>query len=395
MENLFSRSVDPEIREALLNNDEASAAAVLQQYLQEQENIPLNIAVTGDTGSGKSTFVNTIRGVGDDAEGAAPTGVVETTKEVTPYPHPNFPNITLWDLPGIGTMKFPAAEYLKKVGFERFDFFIIVSADRFRENDVKLAKEIQRMEKKFYFVRSKIDNNIRDERRKRDFSEERTLKQIRDNCTQSLQDQGFRSSQVFLVSGFDPHLYDFPDLLRTLERELPEHKRDAFMLAMPNTSLEMIDRKKEAFQSKIKYVASLSAAVAGVPVPGISVAVDAVLLVSVFTRYVFGFGLNISSLKRLSKRTNIPYEELKKEIMSPLAATEITTNLILRILVQVASLPVLMAAEEVCRYIPILGIPLSMGFSFTFTYKALNFFLNVLAEDAKRVFEKTGLNSRE
>ena len=104
---------------------------------------------------------------------------------VTPYAHPNYPNVTLWDLPGVGTTKFPADQYLNHVGFETFDFFIIISATRFTENDVKLAREIQRMGKKFYFVRSKIDSDLYNERRsQREFSETETKKLIKDNCIQ-------------------------------------------------------------------------------------------------------------------------------------------------------------------------------------------------------------------
>ncbi|XP_034531804.1 interferon-inducible GTPase 5-like isoform X2 [Notolabrus celidotus] len=391
MGNLFSkRSVEDEVKEALQNNDEALAAAKIQEYLDEEKSIPLNIAVTGESGSGKSTFVNAIRGVDDDDERAAPTGTEETTTEVTSYPHPNFPNVTVWDLPGIGTVKFPAAKYLKLVGFEKFDLFIIVSSERFRENDVKLAKEIQKMKKKFYFVRSKIDNDIRQEKKKKknDFNEDRTLGRIREYCIQGLQRLDFESPQVFLVSSCELHLYDFPKLLRTLEEELPELKRDAFLIAMPNISLEMIDKKKKAFKSKIKYVATLSAAVAAVPVPGLSIAVDLSLLVGAVTRYVFGFGLNTSSLKRMSNYTGVPYEELRNVIVSPLAAEKITPDLVMKILIQTASIAALMAAEEASRFIPILGILASMALSFTATYKALNIFLDKLAEDAQRVLQK-------
>ena len=116
-------------------------------------------------------------------EEAAPTGCKETTTEVLGYPHPNYPNVVLWDLPGVGSTRFPAKKYLKMVEFEKFDFFIIISDTRFRENDVKLAQEIQRMGKEFYFVRSKIDNDLRAEgRSSKYFSTEETLERIRDDC---------------------------------------------------------------------------------------------------------------------------------------------------------------------------------------------------------------------
>ena len=185
MDNPFGYEPIEEMKEALQNNEPAEAAAKIQEYLDQQNKIPLHIGITGESGSGKSTFVNAFRGIDNRDEGAAPTGCVETTSEGIPYHHPNYPNVTLWDLPGIGTTNFPADKYLEHVGFEKFDFFIIISDTRFRENDVKLAQEIQKMRKKFYFVRSKIDNDLRNEERcQREFNAERTLAQIRENCIQ-------------------------------------------------------------------------------------------------------------------------------------------------------------------------------------------------------------------
>ncbi|KAF1373431.1 hypothetical protein PFLUV_G00238790 [Perca fluviatilis] len=226
------------IQKELQTNESAPAAAMAQTYLDKLDIVPLNIAITGESGSGKSTFVNAFRGIrNSDKERAAPTGVKETTTDVTSYPHPNYPNITLWDLPGIGTTKFPADKYLKLVKFKRYDFFIIMSADRFRENDVKLAKEIQKMKKKFYFVRSKIDHNIRDEEETQgsEFNEEETLKEIREDCIQGLVEGRVESPQVFLVSSFKLHLYDFRLLEKTLEEELPALKRNALLLAQDRT----------------------------------------------------------------------------------------------------------------------------------------------------------------
>uniref|UniRef100_A0A668S030 IRG-type G domain-containing protein n=1 Tax=Oreochromis aureus TaxID=47969 RepID=A0A668S030_OREAU len=229
-------SLTREMKTALQHTDRPSDVGKIMESLQDN-NTQLNIAITGESGSGKSTFVNALRELSDGDEGAAPTGVTETTSEVKPYPHPNYPNVTFWDLPGIGTTKFPADKYLELVGFEKFDFFIIISAVRFRENDVKLAQEIQRMEKKFYFVRSKIDNDLRaEERSQREFKVEKTLSQIRQDCIQGLRGLGIKTPQVFLVSSFQLRQYDFPHLHKALESGLPEVKRDALLLATKKLS---------------------------------------------------------------------------------------------------------------------------------------------------------------
>ncbi|XP_029972499.1 interferon-inducible GTPase 5-like [Salarias fasciatus] len=377
-----------EIQEEMEKSPDKGLAKI-KEYLEKQKNTPLNIAITGESGSGKSTFINAFRGINDSDEGAAPTGVVETTAVVESYPHPNHPSVRLWDLPGVGTPNFPADEYLEKVGFERFDFFIIIAACRFKENDVKLALDIKRMGKKFYFLRSKIDSDIsNEEKRKRNFNRQKTLDDIRENCIKGLRDQGIEAPQVFLVSSFELHLFDFHLLEETLERELPAHKRNAFLYALPNISKEIIKKKKEAYQAQIKYHALFSSGVAAVPVPGLSSAVDLVLVVGVVTQYVNGFGLDKASLRRLSDSSDVPYSELVSVMTSKLGGTTITPELIKKLLSQLALEGALIAAEEVSRFFLFIGIPVSMILSGVSTYRILNFLLDLVAEDAQRVFEK-------
>uniref|UniRef100_A0A8P4GQ37 IRG-type G domain-containing protein n=1 Tax=Dicentrarchus labrax TaxID=13489 RepID=A0A8P4GQ37_DICLA len=365
-----------------MKKSHAEGAAKIQDYLEKEKNTPLNIAITGETGSGKSTFVNAFRGIDNIDKRAAPTGCVETTMEVTPYPHPKHPNVTVWDLPGVGTTKFPADKYLENVGFEKFDFFIIISDTRFREND-------------FYFVRSKIDNDLQAEgKSQREFDAERTLKLIKENCIQGLQNEGVLSPQVFLVSSFELHLYDFHLLHETLERELPAHKRNALLLAMPNINLEIINKKKEALQAKIKYYASVSALIASAPVAGLSFATDVTILAETIRMYQVTFGLDCESLENLARTARVPLNDLKEVMTSPLAAKEISKDLVIKLLCLSAGEAALMAAEEGSRFSPLIGFPLAMTFSFISTYRALSTFLNMLAEDAHRVFTKAlGLNT--
>ncbi|XP_077112423.1 interferon-inducible GTPase 1-like [Ranitomeya variabilis] len=209
--NIISEDEVQNIQSALEEGDLCTATERLGNSLREIENAPLNIAITGESGTGKSTFVNVICEMDDEEEGSAKTGVVETTMKPTPYAHPQYPNVVFWDLPGIGTPDFAADTYLQSVEFSRYDFFIILSTERFKKNDIDLAKAIQAMNKKFYFVRSKVDSDVyaSRSRRKKTFNEKNVLNEIRNNCIQSLKDRGITEPQVFLLSLLELEKYDF------------------------------------------------------------------------------------------------------------------------------------------------------------------------------------------
>uniref|UniRef100_A0A8C6UNW3 IRG-type G domain-containing protein n=1 Tax=Neogobius melanostomus TaxID=47308 RepID=A0A8C6UNW3_9GOBI len=389
------RPTEEGIKAALQNSDLAKAAEMAQKFLDKSKNVRVNIGITGESGSGKSTLVNALRGIKNRTEGAAPTGVNETTMEPTEYPHPKNNNIRIWDLPGIGTVNFTADEYIKKMEFEKYDFFIIVSNDRFRENDAKLAKEIQKMKKKFYFVRSKIDQNISSEKMEDPKTkEEKVLKEVKNYCTEELEKLGFKSPKVFLVSGFRLHLYEFKDLWKTLNVELPKHQRDVLLLALPNISLDVVQQKKQTLASSITWLTVTSAAVAAVPVPGLSCGVDVTIILGFAVHCVVSLGLTPNLLQKLSDVSGVSLEDLKAEIKSPLAGVEITKDLIIKFLATSASVITEMAIEEGLRFIPIIGTLVAMSLSGVATYSALTYILNSLTEDAQRVFKRSvGLNT--
>ncbi|XP_015260857.1 PREDICTED: interferon-inducible GTPase 1-like, partial [Cyprinodon variegatus] len=240
-----------QIREMMLA-DPAVAFEKINQHLKQTAHIKLNIGITGEPGTGKSTFVNAFSGLDNNDEGAAPTGRGNTTINPTSYCHPDYPNVILWDLPGIGSNMWPADTYVERVELEKFDFFIIISANRFRENDVKLANEIQKMGKKFYFIRSKINHNLRDEGRSRtDFNEEKTLQTIMEDCIQGLNELGIESPQVFLLSMPDLKQHGLKELKSTFEKELPELQRKTHRLATRKLLMQILNNNTESFGDKM------------------------------------------------------------------------------------------------------------------------------------------------
>ncbi|XP_067852876.1 interferon-inducible GTPase 5-like isoform X1 [Heptranchias perlo] len=357
---------------------------LIQRKINELDNTELNIAVTGETGAGKSTFINTMRGLQSDDEGAAETGVTETTMEPTRYPHPNLPNVYFWDLPGIGTTKFPANKYLKEMKFKRYDFFIIISDCRFRENDTKLAKEIKRLGKNFYFVRSKIDNDLNSMiKQQKKVNEEEELEKIRIDCVRKLQAAGIPSPSVFLIANFGPKLYDFILLNEALEDDLQNIKKSVFILALPNLNLEIVEKKRQELKKRVWMLATLSGAVGAVPVPGLSFACDVGILVGGIIYFRKYLGLDDASLQRLANMAGKPVGVLKAEVKTPLVG-EITPDLVTRTLMGLAAVAI-SAVELALDFIPVIGSIFGAGSSFLMTYKLLNDALNDLTENAQRV----------
>ncbi|XP_075046901.1 interferon-inducible GTPase 1-like isoform X2 [Mixophyes fleayi] len=218
----YSEDEVEDIIRALQESTLCDTAERNRESIKDIENSTLNIAVTGESGSGKSTLVNAICGREDEEEGAAKTGVVETTKKTLAYPHSKHRNLMFWDLPGTGTPNFRQSDYLQSVDWHKYDYFIIVASERLRYNDMELAKKICSIGKKFFYVRNKIDSDLKASRVRRwkTYNEDKILKEIRDNCMKGLADNGIGQPCVFLLSCLDLEKYDFHLLQKTLEKEL-------------------------------------------------------------------------------------------------------------------------------------------------------------------------------
>ncbi|XP_028404171.1 T-cell-specific guanine nucleotide triphosphate-binding protein 1-like [Dendronephthya gigantea] len=225
---------------------------LLKSKLNQWKDVEINIGLTGASGAGKSSFINAIRGLGDDDEGAAKTGVTETTKVPTKYPHPTNKKIKFWDLPGVGTPTHDdVAEYFKEFRFANFDTFLIFAVKRFTINDYLFAEEIKKNKKLFFFIRTHIDVDIASEKRKRSFNEEKTLKRIKEDCWKNLKDERYRRDKqevVYLISNHHPDKWDFSLLTKAIIDSLPTCQKESLTFTLTNFSKDLLERKAQFLQ---------------------------------------------------------------------------------------------------------------------------------------------------
>ncbi len=363
---------------------------------QDDVDVPLNIAVTGNSGSGKSTLVNTMRGLYADDPGAAPVGITETTHEPQEYKHPEHTSFALWDLPGVGTSDFPRSSYLDQIDVERYDFFLILSAVRFTENDIWLAKELERRGKPYYFVRTKVNIDMANDKEDNPLSHsaKSVIATLKQECRYNMFMSNIRAN-IFVISGKKKHdtMWEYPALIRSIMKHLPKLKQHKGILSAVAISRAIIQDKCEILEWRITKVALASAAAAAIPIPGVAIAADIGLLVEEVIYYKKQLGLDFASLSKFSRELNIPMraiEDSLSEVMPSVALSNVNKFIVNKLAKYVVS----KVTAEVARYVPILGTAVSSGISFKTTKDALNSCLNDLKEGSLMILDEKIRQSR-
>ncbi|KAI6030359.1 hypothetical protein EDC04DRAFT_2922972 [Pisolithus marmoratus] len=121
-------------------SDELAVVKTRVQYEQGR----FHFAIAGVAGSGKSSFVNAIRGVDTQHQDAAEIGVAKTTVEI-----------------GAGTLQQPDWLYFNTQGLFVFDCVVVLFDNRFTQMDIAILTNCMRFQIPTYIVRSKVDIHIR------------------------------------------------------------------------------------------------------------------------------------------------------------------------------------------------------------------------------------------
>lgn len=349
----------------------------LESFLHE----PVDIAVVGEAGAGKSSFINALRGLREEDEGAAETGLVGGQQDPMPYRHPGLPLVTLWELPGVET---PLSAPQKEPDLSHYDFFIIVGSQRFRSAHANLAHSIEGLGRRFFFVRTKVDLDLEASRRQRpgSFNEAEVLHRIWQDCDQGLRGEGVAQPQVFVVANWEPNCYNFPLLQEILKKELPAIRRQASLLRHLPMCSRILDQKQSSLMWEVWKVTLLSSLLAALPIPGLSFICTYFLFQAQLARYCKSFGLDERSLAALAWRVGQPVGELQAVREHP----GVTRVPWLKLMADAASAAAILVGRW--KGFTIVGCLVSAGLAFIPTYALLRKAVRYLAKDTQKVLHQ-------
>ena len=317
--------------------------------------------------------------------------------EIRSYPHPKQQMLKIWDIPGVGTDLFLRSTYLADIDVDRYDFFLLITASRFTENDTWLGKEIHKRHKKHFFVRTKIGvdvNNDSEAHPNTCTSEEAVIETIRHATEKQLRENGFDDVPVFLIDNHKNDKFDFEKLKQQLLKDFPELKRSAIIFSLQSTNKEMIKIKVAELRSRIKWRAALSAAGGVVPIPGVATAVDIAIVTSEASFYFEQLGLDRESLQRYAKLHSVDCDRLQSivsralGIKAPSLTLEGMKTVVLAIVTSNASIFAGAAIGNTTKmFLPLIGGMIAAPLSFGGTYLALKVTLNKFEATALEVMQ--------
>jgi GTP-binding protein EngB required for normal cell division len=257
-------------------------ASRCREKIEEFENTQVRCGLIGPSGSGKSSLINAIVG-----ETIAKVGVVETTHDPLELTHRG---ITFVDLPGCGTRRWPRDTYIERLNLASFDCVLLVTAQRFTENDAFLFHQLRAMGKPCFVVRNMMDRAIEDGRHDHGHDDAETRRLVQHDIRAQLEPDP--PDRVYLTSARQPAQHDLQSLLAAIGTALDGLKQARFVADMAAYGEEALQHKRKVAQERIPPYAGLAAANGSLnPVPGLDLAADVSLLLKLGDEIAGIYGL--------------------------------------------------------------------------------------------------------
>lgn len=333
---------------------------VLKRFTEELaqfQNAKVKCGIIGRTGTGKSSLMNAIAG-----EEISVVGEIETTVERSePYEHNG---LLFYDLPGCSTQKFPREKYVDNMGIKDFDCVILVTADRFYEDDLFLITQVSKLKIPVFAVRNKIDQSV-ESAAKRGVSEGETLMNVYNDLNKNVENS--KPSGIYLISAEYPLKYDLDKLLTDISKSLDSIKKDRFIADVHATSQKMIEQKRIVANKLVSRYAALSAANGLNPIIGLDISVDIGLLLKMGNDISNIYGLNKESRKYYETFLDLSDASKAKSILAK--ATQYAAKYLGReaIMILLKRFAATTATKTVSKWIPFVGQAIAAGIGFKMT----------------------------
>lgn len=369
----------------------------IAKKMNEWKDAKIQIGILGESGSGKSTFLNSFRELNKGDEGFADQGYKgNTTTKSSTYTIKDNPNIIFRDGVGSGTIKYERGpEYLKLLKIEDLDFVLLLSNKNFSQDDAWFAKEIRKMGKPLFFVRTKFDEILRSAEMDGSTGEN-IYEEIVKVCAENIKDSGIPSTSIFIISNYDRSLGDFNDLMKAIFNSLSQNKRQALLHSIKPLTHHVIKEKKEELIRRSYRMAVMSAAAAAIPVPGIDICVDLHILHFEILFYMKEFSLTKDNIERLCNKKKIEYQDLMRKLPHTryLWVQGIKEFITTSITLELAEKTTEVMAKQFLNFIPFLGTIILSSSAYIACLKMLHKEINKLEKEAHTLLEEFEVTSK-
>eukprot|EP01055_Gregarina_sp_Pseudo9_P001175 Gregarina_sp_Pseudo_9__1174@NODE_1772_length_1338_cov_236_709007_g1641_i0_p1_GENE_NODE_1772_length_1338_cov_236_709007_g1641_i0NODE_1772_length_1338_cov_236_709007_g1641_i0_p1_ORF_typecomplete_len350_score63_36IIGP/PF05049_13/6_1e41FeoB_N/PF02421_18/3_3e09RsgA_GTPase/PF03193_16/1_5e05RsgA_GTPase/PF03193_16/5_9MMR_HSR1/PF01926_23/7_4e05ATP_bind_1/PF03029_17/7_9ATP_bind_1/PF03029_17/0_048MeaB/PF03308_16/5_8e02MeaB/PF03308_16/0_0011KAP_NTPase/PF07693_14/8_6e02KAP_NTPase/PF07693_14/0_0023AAA_15/PF13 len=150
-------------QEAISRSIEAKSAPTNEEIIAAKEKLQywkncFHIAIAGGPGCGKSSLVNALRKMKDDAPAAAPVDCAGRGDVPTLYSAGEIRDKLVWgDAPGIASLDVPSWDYFKNQCLYLFDAIILIWDTRLMDSDIAILTHCRNLKIPCLVVRTKCD----------------------------------------------------------------------------------------------------------------------------------------------------------------------------------------------------------------------------------------------
>ncbi|MBA4063194.1 MAG: hypothetical protein C0501_05675 [Isosphaera sp.] len=308
----------------------------------------VSIALFGQPGCGKSSLINRLIGrrVADEGVGN------DVTTARQDY---EWNGLTLVDLPGYDTARFPAGEYLARFRVLDFDLLLCVFDGKFHRADTDLFHEVTARGKPCLFVRNKHDTLWQDGKE---------LAELEREVGATVAGQVGRAEPVYFTSC--RLATGLGELAEAIKDRLGPAKRERWVQAAKAYTREFLGEKKALCEQRVKWSAVVAAASGTVPIPAANFAVDLPVLLALFRFIRETYGLTDKALS--AKEVAVP-------ALAPLANSVVKYASTEGVLLLLKESSGMVAAEQVAKFVPLVGTLVAASLGFAIVRKVGNMYL--------------------